>query len=81
MAKPTPPGPRCPGCGYDIFGLRDMRCPECGRPLTIGDFSLSDDDSPRHERRDTIIGIGVCVLIAVALGCGELKAGAPARGS
>jgi amino acid transporter len=25
----------CPGCGYNLYGLRDQRCPECGRPFTF----------------------------------------------
>lgn len=24
---------RCQGCGYDLHGLRDRRCPECGLPF------------------------------------------------
>lgn len=23
----------CPGCGYDLHGLPEPRCPECGRPF------------------------------------------------
>ena len=26
--------PRCPLCGYDLFGLESPRCPECGYPFT-----------------------------------------------
>ena len=25
----------CPGCGYNLRGLRESRCPECARPFTI----------------------------------------------
>jgi hypothetical protein len=25
----------CPGCGYDLRGLSECRCPECGRQYTI----------------------------------------------
>ncbi len=25
----------CPGCGYNLYGLREQRCPECGRPFTF----------------------------------------------
>jgi hypothetical protein len=24
-------GPHCPNCGYDVRGLTERRCPECGR--------------------------------------------------
>jgi len=25
----------CPGCGYNLHGLREQRCPECGRTFTF----------------------------------------------
>lgn len=28
----------CPGCGCNLYGLRDQRCPECGRPFTFEDI-------------------------------------------
>lgn len=28
----------CPVCRYDLFGLTEPRCPECGRPFTLGDL-------------------------------------------
>jgi len=27
--------PHCPGCRYDLTGLSQSRCPECGRPFSI----------------------------------------------
>jgi hypothetical protein len=62
------PGPRCPGCGYPIFGLRDMRCPECGRTLDVRDFNIDMDDAEGHQRRlrrdgRIGVGIGLCVLL------------------
>lgn len=27
------PAPLCPRCGYELQGLKDARCPECGQPL------------------------------------------------
>jgi hypothetical protein len=32
---------RCPGCDYDLFGLTEMRCPECGRPFTFKELGTS----------------------------------------
>ncbi len=29
--RPTPR--MCPNCGYDLFGLPEPRCPECGEPF------------------------------------------------
>ena len=56
----------CPGCGYPIFGLRDMRCPECGRVLDVRDFDLDRSASgaiQRKLRRDGRIGITVGVIL------------------
>lgn len=27
--------PFCPACGYDLIGLSEARCPECGRRFTL----------------------------------------------
>lgn len=62
----TDHGPRCPGCGYPIFGLRDMRCPECGRVLDVRDFAPDMEDTEgrsRRLRRDGLIGGGIGVMI------------------
>lgn len=68
----TETGPRCPGCGYPIFGLRDMKCPECGRTLDVRDFALGQGDE-EHRRtklsRDSLIGTSVgAVVLLVILG-------------
>lgn len=36
---------RCLRCGYDLFGLIEKRCPECGYS-----FSMNDDGKPVAER-------------------------------
>jgi len=58
--------PRCPGCDYPIFGLRDMRCPECGRVLDVRDFNIDMEDTQgrsRRLRRDGRIGVSVGLVI------------------
>ncbi len=35
----TPPG-HCQGCGYNLRGLRENRCPECGLPFEPNDRHL-----------------------------------------
>lgn len=30
----------CPQCDYNLFGLTEMRCPECGRPFTAEEAGL-----------------------------------------
>jgi hypothetical protein len=37
-----PPG-HCLACGYNLFGLTRMRCPECGRPFTFDELGVSPD--------------------------------------
>ena len=37
---------RCPGCSYQLYGLRDLRCPECGRTFTLEEIHLKASDSP-----------------------------------
>ncbi len=32
---------RCPGCEYLLFGLSEMRCPECGRAFTWPEVGLA----------------------------------------
>lgn len=27
--------PLCPGCGYNLSGLSECRCPECGKKYTL----------------------------------------------
>jgi predicted RND superfamily exporter protein len=68
MAEPGPFRACCPDCGYDIMGVRDMVCPECGRALSVLDFN--PDTQPRtheikrYERTDVIAGaMGVVVLL------------------
>ena len=35
---------RCPNCGYLLRGLRDQRCPECGRPFTFEEIRVSPEE-------------------------------------
>lgn len=64
-------GPRCPGCGYPIFGIRDMRCPECGRTLDVRDFNLDEDgnrgDARRYERNSAIGAVVACAVLGMVL--------------
>ncbi len=34
----------CPGCGYNLHGLSELRCPECGRAFTFGEVRQSPDE-------------------------------------
>jgi hypothetical protein len=33
VLQPTDVGLRCPGCDYNLTGIAEERCPECGRPF------------------------------------------------
>jgi hypothetical protein len=54
--------PRCPGCGYSLRYLREYRCPECGRRVSL----------PSPERIDTIVDGG---SVTVAQGSVESDMG------
>ena len=49
---------RCPKCDYDLKGLTEPRCPECGQELHVS--------TPGAERA---IGIAVCRVVAIWLLC------------
>jgi len=33
----------CPGCGYNLYGLADRRCPECGRSFTFEEIGVTPE--------------------------------------
>jgi hypothetical protein len=35
---------RCPACGYDLHGLSQMRCPECGRAFTFEEVNATAEE-------------------------------------
>jgi hypothetical protein len=41
---------KCKGCGYWLRGLRDCRCPECGRAFDPKDPSTFDQDGEKSRR-------------------------------
>jgi hypothetical protein len=44
------PRAACPKCEYDLQGLTEMRCPECGRPFSFDELGLSSEDLGYKER-------------------------------
>ena len=62
----------CPNCDYNLTGLIERRCPECGEPFDLGEarfrgFELSEGGaSLRHwEKLDWVrrgLGVGLIIL-------------------
>lgn len=40
----------CPGCGYNLRGLSDQRCPECGRAFTFAEIRMTPEELQVAER-------------------------------
>jgi hypothetical protein len=34
----------CPGCGYNLYGLNERRCPECGRAFTFEEIGATPQE-------------------------------------
>jgi hypothetical protein len=34
----------CPECGYNLRGLSEQRCPECGRPFTFEELGMTAEE-------------------------------------
>jgi predicted Zn-ribbon and HTH transcriptional regulator len=40
----------CPNCGYNLTGLREARCPECGSQFTLDElFARVTEDKRQLE--------------------------------
>ncbi len=82
LPPPTPPVedagrvdlahyPRCPDCGYSLYGLPRLRCPECGASIRTEDLSFTDtrravERLARRERLCTRTGAAL-ILLGVVL--------------
>ncbi len=53
LAKLSEATVACPLCGYNMTGLHDTRCPECGHHPTLQEFIASQHDSPDREMART----------------------------
>jgi hypothetical protein len=49
----------CPGCGYDLHGATEGRCPECGEAVVL------EVESPRVSRLHAVLLIVVAAYLAV----------------
>ena len=39
----------CPSCGYNLTGLREARCPECGNSFTLNDLLAGQPERVQME--------------------------------
>ncbi len=65
----------CRKCGYQLVGLSENRCPECGRVFDPGDgrtFLQRPKAWHARRRRRWVIGILLCLLLLPGLGLGFL---------
>jgi hypothetical protein len=46
MAQLSDAGIFCPICGYNLSGLREARCPECGATFTLDQLAAAQ---PQHQ--------------------------------
>ena len=60
------PGAKCRTCGYELLGLSDERCPECGSTFQPGDRDSVAMPLPRTVR-GSIAAAGVLILFALGL--------------
>ncbi|TWT45568.1 hypothetical protein RAS1_19960 [Phycisphaerae bacterium RAS1] len=44
-------GVACPLCGYNMTGLREARCPECGASFTLDEFALMCSENRAEAAR------------------------------
>lgn len=73
VQEPVPARPLhlCPNCDYNLTGLIERRCPECGEPFDLADarfrgFERSEDGARvrRWEKLDWVKrGLGVAMII------------------
>lgn len=46
----------CPNCHYDMTGLRETRCPECGAEFTIDELILAQNYvQPAHDTAEPVL--------------------------
>jgi len=85
MAKPDPPpmnddlrGLRCPACDYDLTGLREHRCPECGAefdPVALREIADGRRTRPRHRW----VRLTFAMTMLIAVGMAQLSFGGQTR--
>lgn len=57
----------CPGCGYNLRGLKSQRCPECGREFTWQDMKAPEVRIPFRTAAVDLAGLCLTVGVNIAL--------------
>ena len=67
-------GLNCPTCDYDLRGLAEQRCPECGTVFEPEAMRLDRDRKQREESRRIfgVAGAGVAAIFSILVVCGSL---------
>lgn len=62
----------CLGCGYELVGQEDPRCPECGREFDPDDASTfrSEEDVEAEEAFSISLAVGLAIGSGVGLSIG-----------
>ncbi len=65
-------GFRCLGCGYDLRGQVQGRCPECGDEFNLAELQahLSQDSEAPVNRRRSRIGVLILLVVVLAMTLG-----------
>ena len=57
----------CPACNYDLSGVREPRCSECGVPLQLR--LIDDDGDPPRWHFVVLVGLALIIAISFTLTC------------
>jgi hypothetical protein len=58
----------CSACGYALHGLKERRCPECGRPFDPHDDRTFSTQPPSLSQHAPLLGGVAGLLLAVLAG-------------
>jgi hypothetical protein len=57
----------CPGCGYNLRGLKRLRCPECGREIGWQDIKAPETHIDGTTAAFDLAGLGATVVVNAIL--------------
>lgn len=66
---------KCWTCGYDLTGLTERRCPECGEPFDPGELRHLYSKASRDRAWRLVLVRHIALVLAVFLACSGLSCG------